>query len=319
MNPKDGSTGPSFDLRSQRAVWFICVLMTTVSQCGFENEAVECLRHSDCGIEGRCINGTCSRADNDGDTDSDTGRDTEVVTPGADVDFSSYVSVVDASFLTFEAMQDTAVRADLHVRTNDNYGCDPIIAVLRGRDIDVDAEFPPGAPNAGYGFIQFGLHGVRYPVKKALLRLTVAFIQRPGENEPMVLGIRPILEPWTEGNGVEGDAIPGGCTNVDVANGVVWKALNDADEDKPLLGETVFCTRTILADEELRPGDIVEWDVTTLVDLWLSGEVTNNGLALSNIEGGERFQEIHFTSKDGEMNDYERARYGVGPRLLIQE
>jgi hypothetical protein len=168
------------------------------------------------------------------------------------------------------------------------------------------------------------LTSVSPPIEAAFLELSVFRLDRHGKPEVMRIDVHPILDsagltPWVEGNGSEAVGFPSACTNVDDAFGVAWENPDGNNAVKPQITARPIASHTVLPDEVLKSGDILSWDITDLVNMWLEGTLENNGVALVEGLDGTVFQEIYFGSREGEIHAYDVVQVQTdGPRLRIK-
>jgi hypothetical protein len=221
--------------------------------------------------------------------------------------------------MVLEAVADATVRADLPARANDNYGCDPVVAVGNGRD---------GQPDLIRGLVRFELPVFIRAVEVRRARL-VAEIERfrDGVGQIYDLAINAVvptdsLTPWIEGNGSEQLDVGPGCEWVDPAFGVAWVGAGDGGDDNnqtqpDFRAEPAAVTRVV--QDAMGPSALVEWDVTELVRAWHSGRLPNLGVFIRDIPGPdlpiapEDFHSLWFVSREGEA-----AGLGRGLRLLVE-
>jgi len=230
--------------------------------------------------------------------------------------------------LEVSAAADAYVRTDLDVRRNDNYGQQEFIMVGTGRGGDGK---PFGSADAMRSLIRFDLSRVP-PVRltSALLELTLhSFDGIPSSSvfelpPTFTVDVHRILDsstltPWVEGNGFEGDASPRPpmSTDPDTAFGVAWEGSDANNFDQPLFAEEV--TASLLVEDVFFSGDpagqVVHINVTDLVQDWLDGIASNQGLLLRDVTSEGYFRGIRFGAREGGL-------YGVpgavtGPRLLL--
>jgi hypothetical protein len=218
---------------------------------------------------------------------------------------------------------DAFVRTDLGIRANDNYGLNQYLIVGTGRE-------PGGEPDAMRSFIRFDLSSLSAPVGKAILAMNVATYDNGSPDAVYQVDVHrvpsaPPLTPWQEGNGYEGPnssliGAPPGAVGVDDAFGIAWSGAGDnpaADAannttQPPFDPERVATARVRQSTDG--PGTVVKWDVTDLVNLWISG-VPNEGIVLRDPTTDGTFRGVVFWSREGLLYDFPGAQ--PGPRLLV--
>lgn len=208
---------------------------------------------------------------------------------------------------------DTTVRADLPERTNDNYGCDPYVAVGRGR---------AGEPDRIRGLVRFDLPQFfrEVTVVRATLEGPVARF-RDGVGQTYHLGVHAVapgdsLAPWIEGNGSEHVDSGVGCDWVDPAFGVAWFGQGDGGDDnnqsQPRFLAEPVAVATVVQDA-MPPLLPVQWDVTALVRGWYAGRLPNAGLVIRDLDEGGEFRSLWFASREGQ-----EAGLGQALRLVVE-
>lgn len=208
---------------------------------------------------------------------------------------------------------DTTVRADLPERTNDNYGCDPYVAVGRGR---------AGEPDRIRGLVRFDLPQFfrEVTVVRATLEGVVARF-RDGTGQTYRLGVHAVAmddsrTPWEEGNGSEHVDFGVGCDWVDPAFGVAWFGRDDGGDDnnqsQPRFLAEPAAVATVVQDS-LPPLQPVRWDVTALVRAWHAGRLPNDGVVVRDLDGAGEFRSLWFASREGE-----EAGLGRALRLVVE-
>lgn len=229
--------------------------------------------------------------------------------------------------IVLPAEADTFVRTARAVFRNDNYGCSNHIMVGSAHD---DSPLPKGAPDASRALLRFDVRGLGIlRVRSATLQLAASHVRTNLDIRPFEVqlhAIRPsVLQiPWVEGNGYLGpEPIPAGCTNVDDAYGVAWWSGPDPfnwqgeehgkNNDFPPDFEPEVIASFTLDPRYSGPGDIIELDVTALVNDWLAGRRFNDGFMLRDVSTPTTGRELYFTSREGEGLE------GLpGPRLVIE-
>lgn len=236
-------------------------------------------------------------------------------------------SYEEAQPIVLPATADTFIRTGLGVYRNDNYGC--------SNDITVGSAFggttlPPGARDASRALIRFDLDGLGVlRVRKARLELSASLARTNGDLRPFELQAHAIKPsgprtPWVEGNGYLGPhPIPAGCTNVDDAYGVAWWSgydpfnwqgeLYGQDNDFPPDFDPEVLASLNLDPRHMDPGDVLELDVTALVNDWLAGRRFNDGIMLRELSSSTAGRELQFASRErGAMDGL------AGPRLVVE-
>ncbi|MFO7608349.1 MAG: hypothetical protein R6X35_04015 [Candidatus Krumholzibacteriia bacterium] len=218
-----------------------------------------------------------------------------------------------STVMEFAPSADTTVRADLPERTNDNYGCDPFVAVGRGRE---------GEPDRIRGLVRFDLPQFfrEVTVVRATLEAPVARF-RDGAGQTYHLGVHAVvpsdsLTPWVEGNGSEHVDFGVGCDWVDPAYGVAWFGQGDGgdanNQSQPrFLAEPVAVTTVV--QDAMPPLLPVQWDVTALVRGWYAGRLPNFGVVVRDLGGAGAFRSLWFASREGE-----EAGMGQALRLVVE-
>ena len=214
--------------------------------------------------------------------------------------------------LEVRAEADAAVRTDLPERRNDNTGCEPVIAVGRGRD---------GAPDRIRGLLRFALPDTA-PLDVVSARLVLQVDRfRDGTGQVYDLDVNAVVDsdsltPWVEGNGSEFPDGSDGCVWVDDAYGVAWVGAGDGGDanntTQPDFAPEAAAS-AIVAQDGMGPSGLVSFDVTRLVRAWLDGSLPNHGVFVRDTSAPGDFRSLWFVSREGE-----RAGWGRGPRLMIQ-
>lgn len=213
------------------------------------------------------------------------------------------------------AAGDSYVRTDLDVRRNDNYGAERLVGIGTSRG---GGGIPFGGPDAMRPLLLFDLSSITAPsVVRARLSLSILSFPN-GINETYTIDVHRLIGPWVEGNGAEGPAGPG-AMGTDPAFGVAWVGAGDGGDDnnqtQPPFDPAVWAT-AVIDQATAVPGAVVAWDVTSLVNAWLSG-TPNHGLLLRDVtEGTGTFRAVFLGAREGELFDLPDAV--AGPRLEIQ-
>ncbi|MCK5646766.1 MAG: DNRLRE domain-containing protein, partial [Anaerolineales bacterium] len=223
--------------------------------------------------------------------------------------------------LVLEAFADTYVRTDWDIRRNDNYGCQDFMVVGSGRGGDGK---PFGAPDAMRAMVRFDLSSIpQKPLESAFLEMTIHSFDQGESTSAYTVEVYSILrranEPhWEEGDGTEATSIREGCYWVDEAGGVAWdghgdggdknnQTMPDFDLDPPA-NVSIYQSAT-------EAGDSVSWDITSLVQDWISGKRPNYGVMLRDVTSAGSFRGVRFVSKEGES--IYNLRGWQGPRLIL--
>lgn len=226
--------------------------------------------------------------------------------------------------LVLPAQADAAVRTDLDVRRNDNYGCEPTLIVGTSRG---GGGIPFGGPDAMRSLIRFDLSSiVQGRVTSARLELTFAAFDNGLTTSVYQVDVHRIVDsgsrtPWVEGNGAEFLPTPPGCVGTDPSFGVAWAGAGDnPDPDaannttQPDFDPAVIATATVSQATAL-PGDVFQWDITPVVQGWLNGTFPNFGLVLRDITADGSFRGVRFGSREAKIFNVPGAV--DGPRLVL--
>lgn len=214
--------------------------------------------------------------------------------------------------ITVEASADTLVRTDVNLRRNDNYGCEGGLMVGTGRG---GGGIPWGGPDAMRSYVRFALPAVSAAeVLRAELQFTVVSFNQGTGSSIFTLNAHRVIDsaprtPWLEGNGTTNPTPPAGCVDVDQASGMAWEGLDANNQSQPDFDATAAATTTATQGTTL-PGDLVRWDVTSLVRAWLAGGWPNLGLVVRDPTSDGSFRELYFASR-------ERGEPYAGPRLVL--
>ncbi|MBP0006747.1 MAG: DNRLRE domain-containing protein [Cyanobacteria bacterium SBC] len=221
-----------------------------------------------------------------------------------------------SEILTLEAQQDAHIRSDLSARENDNYGQQQTLLVGTGRQ-------PIGEPDAIRSLLQFDLSTLpNAPIGSAVLELTVFDFNNGSPSTQYQVDVHRILGPWQEGNGYEGPGssligAPPGAVWVDDASGVAWTGSDPNNQDQPAFEATVVDSVSIDRGTTAS-GDVIQWDITSLVNDWASG-APNFGMMLTDETTDGTFRTIGFGSREGDSWDFPGTSPSpvTGPRLLV--
>ena len=221
-------------------------------------------------------------------------------------------ALAETETLTLEAAADTLVRTDLDVRRNDNYGCEGGLMVGTGRG---GGGIPWGGADAMRSYVRFAMPAISAAeVLRAELQFTVVAFNQGTGSSVFTLAAHRVIDsaprtPWQEGNGTTNPTPPAGCVDVDQASGMAWEALDANNQSQPDFEGTPVATATA-TQGSTSPGDLVRWDVTSLVRAWLAGGYPNLGLVVRDPTSDGSFRELYFASR-------ERGAPYAGPRLVL--
>jgi hypothetical protein len=233
-----------------------------------------------------------------------------------------------ANEITLQANADAYIRTDLDVRRNDNYGQNQEFRVGTGRG---GGEIPYGGADAIRSLLQFDLSMIPTDtVENATLELTIFDIPSGPASSEFVVDIHPLLGSWSEGNGYEGPSssligAPPGAVWVDPADGVAWAGAGDNpapdaanNQTQPDFDPVVIASAAVNQSTAMR-GDVVQWDITSLVNDWLAGVLPNNGILLRDMTTDNTFRELQLGSREGDVWDFPGTSPEpvTGPRLFI--
>lgn len=236
--------------------------------------------------------------------------------------------------VTLGAEADAYIRTDVNIRRNDNYGCQDFMEVGTGRRGNLG---PEGARDAMRSLVRFDLSGLDVDtVTSARLVLSLSHFDHGSDDSVYQVDAHRVLPsgpyplpsgpPWVEGNGFESGSasseVPAGCTDPDRAFGVAWRGGLDPlnrlqsrrfgrnNQTQPPFDPAVVGSVRIAQDEHA-PGDLLEIDVTELVEDWLAG-APNEGILLRDMTTDGSFRGVAFGTHEGEL-----AGGVAGPRLVI--
>lgn len=209
-----------------------------------------------------------------------------------------------------KAEADTYIRSDLDIRRKDNYGREVILAVGTGRFGEADRM---------RSLIRFDLRSFSKPVEQAILQLTVYGYDKGVPESVYTINIYRILEPWIEGNGGEGGIVPT-SVSTNTAFGVCWSPRTEwsfKNQPQPQIDPSIIAQQQV--KQGITPsGSILQWDITRLVNQWITNQLSNYGIMLVDHHNGYRlltFQAIRFVSREQELFNMRDAR--TGPRLIL--
>lgn len=225
-----------------------------------------------------------------------------------------------AASLTLEAEADTYIRTDLDVRRNDNYGMERIITVGTSRG---GGGIPDGGADAMRGLIRFDLSSLpAVPINQAILKLTIFGFPSGLDSSIYTVDVHRIIDsgantPWVEGNGSESEQSnlkPPEAVWTDAAFGVAWEGIEENNQDQPFFDPAVVASATVSQATNVT-GDVIEWDITSLVQDWVNGTVPNFGIMLIDPTTDGSFRELRFGAREGELFNIGDAV--AGPQLSI--
>jgi Ca2+-binding RTX toxin-like protein len=168
------------------------------------------------------------------------------------------------------------------------------------------------------------LSSIPYVVESAILQLTVFGIPNGSGSSEFEVNIHRIMESWTEGNGALSftNEIPG-AQHPDPAYGVAWAGAGDNtdpnaanNETQPAFDSEVIAS-AIVKQGLNNPGDVIEWDITSLVQGWQSGTIPNYGIMLVDQNSDGFFKHLRFGSREGDLYSDIYPDEVTGPRLVI--
>jgi hypothetical protein len=230
------------------------------------------------------------------------------------------------STLVLRAEADASVRTDLDARANDNYGCgmQPYVGASRG-----GGGIPYGKADAMRSLVRFDLSGVDEPVARATLKLTIRVRSGlpSGGNLRYTVDVHRIVEsgtrtPWIEGNGSQNDVPPATCSGTGPAYGAAWIGDGDGGDSNNQTAPDFDPSAAAGAefdDSTCRAGTVVQWDITTLVNDWITRASSNFGLVLRDITSdGYTFKWIEFCSREDMALYPDDPNAGEGPVLLLE-
>lgn len=215
--------------------------------------------------------------------------------------------------LSLEAVADSYIRADYDVRKNDNYGHDRNMNVGTGRGSSVG---PYGTADAMRSLVRFDLVDIQGPIQEAVLELSILGVNSRTDS-PFTVGVYRINQPWQEGNGAESYAeyIPD-TVSPDAASGIAWEKLDPENYDQPDFDPECFSVARVYPNSA-KHGDVVAWDITSLVQQWVNDPSSNFGLMLRDTTTDGNFRELAFGTRECDLYTYpDKVR---GPRLVVQQ
>jgi hypothetical protein len=225
---------------------------------------------------------------------------------------TSLLALAQPDTLTLDADADTLVRTDVDARRNDNYGCEGGMQLGTGRG---GGGIPWGGPDAMRSFIRFSMPSVSATsVVHAELQVTIADFNQGTGSSVFLANVHRVVDsgpltPWVEGNGTTADPPAAGCVNVDAASGMAWQGIDANNQTQPNVDPAIAASTTAVQGIQHR-GDLLRWDVTSLVRSWLDGTLSNYGLMLRDPSSDGTFRELYLASR-------ERGAPLYGPRLVL--
>ncbi|MEI6028896.1 MAG: DNRLRE domain-containing protein [Betaproteobacteria bacterium] len=252
-----------------------------------------------------------------------------VIAAAISVQCSGAAWAINTFSVTLPVEADTFIRTDVDARRNDNYGKQQMLLIGTGRG---GGGMPYGAADAERSLLRFDLSGQpSEPLISAKLVLSVyedlfgskEVFYTLGAHRVIASGIRT---PWQEGNGFEGWPVgaPPASVDVDSAFGVAWAGTGDNPDPSAANNTTqpdydaVAEATTLVNRATTTSGDIVQWDLTGLVNRWRAGTTPNLGLVLRDPTTAGDYRELRFDAKDGANLSIPDPKWHVGPRLLLE-
>jgi hypothetical protein len=215
---------------------------------------------------------------------------------------------------------DTMVRTDVDSRRNDNYGCDRVLQLGTSRG---GGGIPFGGPDAMRSLLHFDLSSVPAGfVSSAILEVSVWGFANGTGTSVFNASVHRVIDsasrtPWIEGNGTFSGIPPGSsCTDGDSAWGVSWAAVDANNQAQPDFDAAVEATALIRQGVN-QQGDVIQWDVTSLVRSWLEGTTPNFGLLLRDVTSDGTFREVFLVSKELQTLYPSVLPQLPGPRLVL--
>jgi hypothetical protein len=186
---------------------------------------------------------------------------------------------------------------------------------------------PFGGPDAMRSLIRFDISGLTSPAESAILELTVHSFDNGSSSSVYTVDVHNIVDstltPWIEGNGATATYpyAPPGASGTDPAFGVAWAGAGDNpdpaaanNQTQPPFDPLVIASATIDQGVDERE-DVIQWDITSLVNSWISGG-SNNGIMLTDTTANGLFRGVNFGAREG--NIYSLSDAVDGPRLLYE-
>jgi len=241
----------------------------------------------------------------------------------------SFLPMSARADVIISASADTLIRTDLDIRSNDNHGQNQYLMVGTGRG---GGGIPWGGADAIRSLIRFDLSEFVGPIGHAYLRLTVMGYDLGTPLTVYNVDVHrilpaPPLTPWLEGNGYEGPnssmiGAPPGAVWVDQAFGVAWAGAGDnpaadaANNTTQPPFELERVARATVRQATDGPGSVIQWDITDLVNAWISGE-PNEGILLRDPTTDNDFHALLFWSREGLLYHFPQAL--DGPTIVITQ
>jgi hypothetical protein len=213
------------------------------------------------------------------------------------------------SGLLLSAQADAAIRTDLDIRRNDNHGCEPSVIVGTSRG---GGGIVFGGPDAMRSLVRFDLSSiVKANLTNARLEMTLHSFDSGTPTSVYRVDVHRIIAssprtPWVEGNGSESTPPPP-CTGTDPSFGVAWAGAGDNPAPDAANNTTqpdfdpVFAATAAIGQSSALPGDVVQWDITALVNGWLAGTTPNFGLMLRDTSSDGGFRGVRFGAREGKI------------------
>ncbi len=225
-----------------------------------------------------------------------------------------------SSSFILDVEADAVVRTDQTIRRDENYG--KINANLLGSGRG-GGGIPFGGADAIRSLLRFDLSGQTTPARKATLELTINNIPNRTDSTIFEVGVYRVLEPWIEGNGCEAPfSTTFGCPVNSVfpdkpeAFGVAWEGNPPNTETQPAFDPTKIAF-TLIDPNTAFFGDIVQLDLTSLYNSWITG-TPNVGILLRDTIPDRGFKEIAFGSKDPLDPLLDGFNNAPAPRLVLE-
>ena len=219
-----------------------------------------------------------------------------------------------------DAEADACIRSDLDIRRNDNYGCQEFMVIGTSREGKLI-----GRPDAMRALVRFELAEIpsKSSIKEATLELTVHSFDSGSPSSVYTVNVHRVVDsgsrtPWSEGNGSERSPQPSGCVWVDDASGVAWLGAGDGGDDnnqtQPDFDPAVIANATVNQATH-KTGDMIQWDITALVQDWVNQTHPNHGVVLKDPTTDGSFRGVRFGAREGNLHSIPGAVNG--PRLVV--
>ncbi|MCA9752658.1 MAG: DNRLRE domain-containing protein [Gemmatimonadetes bacterium] len=229
-------------------------------------------------------------------------------------------SGASAQLVELAPVADTDVNTSLDARRNDNYGCDPILNVAGSRG---GGGIPYGGADGIRILLQFDLSTVSAPIGLAELELHLSDFRNDTSAQDFAIDVHRVTEAWEEGDGNESPPHPGGCQGVDPASGVAWVGAGDGgdanNQTQPAFDPAIESTLSFNSLDATGPGTAYVWDVTTLVNGWITNQYPNHGMMLRDVTTDGSYKDVGFASRELDFNVYPGLlwRTAAGPLLRV--